>query len=345
MNDLNLENHNNKNIPLLEVKNLVQHFKGRRESLVDFVPPKVKAVRGVSFKLKPLDTLGLVGESGCGKSTVALSVLRIHKPTSGEVFLDGMNIGLLKKNELRILRKRIQMVLQDPLSSLSPRKTIRESVIEPLKVHKIGTKIDQDNLVKKLFNQVGLDENLGNNFPHQLSGGQNQRVLIARALTLNPDLLILDEAVSALDVSVQAQILNLLKDLQREFGLAYLFISHDLAVVKQICDRIAVMYLGEIVEENNTSEIFENPQHPYTKSLISAVPKIDFSEGSNNNHIVLVGDVPGPYDIFEGCPFMRRCTIGKDRDICLREKPKLSLSPDHKGYVSCHFAGEEIPVI
>jgi oligopeptide/dipeptide ABC transporter ATP-binding protein len=343
MKELKVENHNNESLPLLEVKNLVQHFEGRRESLANFVPPKVKAVRGISLKLKPLDTIGLVGESGCGKSTVALTVLGILKPTSGEIFFDGKNISLLKKNELRKLRMRIQMVLQDPLSSLSPRKTIRESVIEPMEVHKIGTKIDQDNRFKKIFNQVGLDENLGYNFPHQLSGGQNQRVSIARALTLNPDLLILDEAVSALDVSVQAQILNLLKDLQREFGLAYLFISHDLAVVKQICDRIAVMYLGEIVEENSTSEIFENPQHPYTQSLISAIPKIDFSEGSNDKQIVLLGDVPSPYDTFEGCPFRKRCAIGRDKDLCLREKPKLSVSSNFKGYVSCHFAGEEIP--
>jgi oligopeptide/dipeptide ABC transporter ATP-binding protein len=232
------------------------------------------------------------------------------------------------------------MVMQDPLSSLSPRKRIRTSILEPLDVHAIGTKAERQDRVDYLLERVGLDTSIGRKLPHQLSGGQNQRVAIARALALSPDLLILDEAVAALDVSVQAQIINLLKELQRDLGLSYLFISHDLAVVKQMCERVAVMYLGRIVEENTSDALFARPQHPYTTALLSAIPLPDPIKEAQREQIVLVGDVPSPSDLPEGCAFRQRCPVGRNREICLQTEPDLAIAPTGSGLAACHFAGE-----
>jgi len=326
--------------PLLEVNDLVQHFPGRRERIRDLRPEPIQAVRGVSFALETGRTLGLVGESGCGKSTVALSVLRLHEPTSGEIYFDGTDVRSLGGGELRRMRRRIQMVMQDPLSSLSPRKRIRTSILEPLDVHGIGTMAERQERVDYLLERVGLDTAIGRKLPHQLSGGQNQRVAIARALALSPDLLILDEAVAALDVSVQAQIINLLKELQRDLGLSFLFISHDLAVVKQMCDRVAVMYLGTIVEENTSAALFAAPQHPYTTALLSAIPVPDPIKEAEREQIVLIGDVPSPSDIPEGCAFRQRCPVGRDRPACREAEPELVEASVGSGLAACHFSGE-----
>ncbi len=328
--------------PLLEVTELVQEFPGRRERFRDLRPDPIRAVRGVSFAVDAGETVGLVGESGCGKSTVALSVLRLHEPTSGQIRFDSVDVRTLGREDLRRLRRRIQMVLQDPLSSLSPRKRIRTSVLEPLDVHGIGTRSERQERVDYLLDRVGLDPGIGLKLPHQVSGGQNQRVAIARALSLSPDLLILDEAVAALDVSVQAQIINLLKELQRDMGLAFLFISHDLAVVKQMCDRVAVMYLGRVIEQNTSEGLFASPQHPYTASLISAIPVPDPIKEARREQIVLTGDVPSPSAIPEGCAFRQRCPVGRDRDICRQSDPDLVLGPMGSGMVACHFAGEPV---
>lgn len=328
--------------PLLVVRDLVQHFPGRRESLSDLTPEPVRAVRGVSFSLSEGETLGLVGESGCGKSTVALSVLRIHEPTSGSVRFDGEDMGSVNRHDLRMMRRRAQMVMQDPLSSLSPRKPVRASVQEPLDIHRIGSRRERQQRVDHLFERVGLSPELGVKLPHQLSGGQNQRVAIARALALNPRLVVLDEAISALDVSVQAQIINLLRELQRESGLAYLFISHDLAVVRQMCDRVAVMYLGKIVEENRATDLFDDPMHPYTRALMSAIPNPDPESEAGRKQIVLSGDVPSPSQVPVGCAFKQRCPIGSDRDVCGETEPSLNAAPVGGGRVACHFAGEPI---
>lgn len=327
---------------LLEVVDLVQHFPGRRESIRQIKAPPIQAVRGVSFSVRAGESLGLVGESGCGKSTVALSVLRSHEATSGSVVFDGIDVRKLRREELRKLRKRIQVVLQDPVSALSPRKRVMKSLLEPLEVHGIGTPAERVELVNSLLERVGLDPSFAEKLPHQLSGGQSQRICIARALTLNPELLVLDEAVASLDVSIQAQIINLLKELQREFGLAFLFISHDLAVVKQMCDRIAVMYLGEIVEENSSSGLFESPQHPYTRALLSAIPDPDPVKEASRPQIVLTGDVPSPTQVPSGCPFRPRCPVGRDREICATTPPPLVRAPTGQGRVACHFAGETV---
>jgi oligopeptide/dipeptide ABC transporter ATP-binding protein len=320
---------------LLEVADLVQAFPGRRERVFQFRPDPVLAVRGVNFNIRAGDTLGLVGESGCGKSTVALSILRLLEPTSGRVVFDGVDVGSLGARELRRLRKRVQMVLQDPLSSLSPRRTARASVREPLDIHSVGTLQEREERVDELLERVGLDRALADKYPSQLSGGQNQRVSIARALTLSPDLLILDEAVAALDVSVQAQIINLLNELQDELNLAFLFISHDLAVVKQMCDRVAVMYLGKIVEENSADRLFADPKHPYTKALLSAIPIPDPAVEACREQIVLSGDVPSPTDAPAGCAFRTRCPVGRDEEICATSSPDLIESG--RGLVACHF--------
>lgn len=309
---------------LLEVRNLVKHFPVENSDDV------VQAVDNVSFDIFAGETLGLVGESGCGKSTVGRCLLRLHEPTSGEVRFEGRNIVGLPNREMQALRREMQIIFQDPYASLNPRLSIRSIIAEPLKIHGIGTKAEQNAKVEDLLARVGLDPKYADRYPHEFSGGQRQRLGIARALALNPKLIICDEPVSALDVSVQAQVVNLLQELQQEFGLTYLFISHGLAVVEHISDRVAVMYLGKIVEVCDAAELYENPLHPYTKALLSAIPIPD--PKIKRERIVLKGDVPTPIDPPSGCRFRTRCPIAVEE--CSTIDPELrELSLGH--YAAC----------
>ncbi|MFZ1699386.1 MAG: dipeptide ABC transporter ATP-binding protein [Pyrinomonadaceae bacterium] len=305
---------------LLKVRNLVKHFP------VDGSDDLVLAVDDVSFDIRQGETLGLVGESGCGKSTVGRCLLRLHEPTSGEVWFEARNIVDLPHRELQLLRRQMQIIFQDPYASLNPRLSIRSIVAEPLKIHKIGNKAEQSERVADLLRRVGLDPDYADRFPHEFSGGQRQRIGIARALALNPKLIICDEPVSALDVSVQAQVVNLLQELQEEFGLTYLFISHGLAVVEHISDRVAVMYLGKIVEICDAAELYSNPLHPYSQALLSAIPLPDPTR--KRERIVLTGDVPTPINPPSGCRFRTRCPIAIDE--CSTVEPELrELEPGH----------------
>src|ERR1043166_6432837 len=306
--------------PLLEVRHLVKHFP------VENSDDLVRAVDDVSFRLTQGETLGLVGESGCGKSTVGRCLLRLIEPTSGEVKFENGNIVDLSHNEMQKLRLEMQIIFQDPYASLNPRLSIRSIVAEPLVIHKIGNKADQNARVADLLQRVGLDPKYADRYPHEFSGGQGQRIGIARALALNPKLIICDEPVSALDVSVQAQVVNLLQDLQEEFGLTYLFISHGLAVVEHISDRVAVMYLGKIVEICDAIELYANPLHPYTQALLSAIPIPD--PKVKRERIVLKGDVPTPIDPPSGCRFRTRCPLAIEE--CAQVVPELrELAPSH----------------
>ena len=298
---------------LLQIRHLVKHFP------VDNSDDVVQAVDDVSFHITTGETLGLVGESGCGKSTVGRCLLRLHEPTSGEVVFQGKNIIGLPNNEMQKLRREMQIIFQDPYASLNPRLSIRSIIAEPLKIHRIGGKAEQNERVADLLQRVGLDPKYADRYPHEFSGGQRQRIGIARALALNPKLIICDEPVSALDVSVQAQVVNLLQELQDEFGLTYLFISHGLAVVEHISDRVAVMYLGKIVEICDAGELYAMPLHPYTKALLSAIPVPDPKH--KRERIVLKGDVPTPINPPSGCRFRTRCPIAIDD--CARIDPEL----------------------
>lgn len=298
---------------LLEVRNLVKHFP------VDNSDDVVQAVDDVSFNIIAGETLGLVGESGCGKSTVGKCLLRLHEPTSGEVLFEGKDIVGLPNREMQPLRREMQIIFQDPYASLNPRLSVRSIIAEPLKIHKIGDKASQNAKVEDLLSKVGLDPKYADRYPHEFSGGQRQRIGIARALALNPKLIICDEPVSALDVSVQAQVVNLLQELQDEFGLTYLFISHGLAVVEHISDRVAVMYLGKIVEICDADELYENPLHPYSQALLSAIPIPDPKH--KRDRIVLKGDVPTPINPPSGCRFRTRCPIAID--ACSHVDPEL----------------------
>ena len=290
------------------------------------------AVDGVSFEIEPGKTFGLVGESGCGKSTTALSVLRLVEPTSGSVELNGVDICQLSENDLRNYRRHMQIIFQDPYSSMNPRTTAGEIIRTPLRILKIGTQKEQHERVEELLGLVGLRPEQKNLYPHQFSGGQRQRICVARALAPNPDFIVCDEPVSALDVAIQSQILNLLARLQQEFGLTYLFISHDMAVVQHICDEIAVMYLGRIVEKADRRSLFLDVQHPYTKALLAAVPTTD--NNSKLSFVSLKGDVPSPMDPPSGCHFHTRCPMAETR--CSKEIPKLrQVLPNH--WVACHL--------
>ncbi len=286
-------------VPLVDVRHLVKHFPVENSDLL------VRAVDGVSFDIEAGETLGLVGESGCGKSTVGRCLLRLIEPTAGEVFFEGSDIVGLSPGELRALRREMQIIFQDPYSSLNPRLSIASIISEPLKIHGIGDRREMADRVADLMKKVGLDPKYANRYPHEFSGGQRQRIGIARALALNPKLIVCDEPVSALDVSVQAQVVNLLQDIQDEFGLTYLFISHGLAVVEHISNRVAVMYLGKIVEICDASELYELPLHPYSKALLSAIPVPNPKQ--KRERIVLKGDVPTPIDPPSGCRFRTRC--------------------------------------
>ncbi|MBX7054949.1 MAG: dipeptide ABC transporter ATP-binding protein [Pyrinomonadaceae bacterium] len=305
---------------LVDVRKLVKHFP------VEDSDDVVQAVDDVSFDIIAGETLGLVGESGCGKSTVGRCLLRLHEPTSGEVLFEGKNTIGLPHSEMQTLRREMQIIFQDPYASLNPRLSIRSIISEPLKIHRIGSRGEQDERVADLLKKVGLDPKYADRYPHEFSGGQRQRIGIARALALNPKLIICDEPVSALDVSVQAQVVNLLQDLQDEFGLTYLFISHGLAVVEHISDRVAVMYLGKIVEICEARELYEMPLHPYTKALLSAIPLPDPTQ--KRERIVLTGDVPTPINPPSGCRFRTRCPLAIDD--CASVAPELrEITPGH----------------
>ncbi|GAB6084901.1 ABC transporter ATP-binding protein [Alkaliphilus crotonatoxidans] len=316
---------------LLEVRNLKKHFNTKKGLL--------HAVDGVNFFINKGETLGLVGESGCGKSTTGRVVLRLLEATEGEIIFEGKNILQYNKEQMREMRKEMQIVFQDPFASLNPRMSVSEIIAEPLVVNKIyRNKKDMQNRVRELMETVGLAERLINAYPHELDGGRRQRIGIARALALKPKFIVQDEPVSALDVSIQAQILNLMDNLQKEFGLTYLFISHDLSVVKHVSDRIAVMYLGKIVELSDYQSMFKNPLHPYTQALLSAipVPRIDVKR----ERIILEGDVPSPINPPEGCRFYGRCRYRQD--ICKEKTPELRDMGEDK-YVACHFTGNLKP--
>ncbi|WP_043836585.1 MULTISPECIES: ABC transporter ATP-binding protein [unclassified Amycolatopsis] len=325
--------------PILSVRELVKHFPVRTGVLFKRTIGQVKAVDGVSFDLQPGETLGVVGESGCGKSTLAQVLMRLEEPTGGSATFEGRDLFKLRGAELRRMRREIQIVLQDPYTSLNPRMTVGDIVGEPFEIHTdVAPKGSRAKKVQELLEVVGLNPEHVNRYPHQFSGGQRQRIGIARALALRPKVIICDEPVSALDVSIQAQVMNLLGELQGEFGLSYVFIAHDLSVVRHLSTRVAVMYLGKIVEIGTEDEIYERPSHPYTQALLSAVPVADPAVRGQRQVIRLEGDVPSPIDPPSGCRFRTRCW--KAADICATEVPKLE--PRTDGHLSaCHFAEEK----
>ena len=322
---------------ILEVRDLVKHYPVTRGVLFKKIIGHVKAVDGVSFDLRQGETLGVVGESGCGKSTLARVVMNLDKPTGGSVNYKGRNIFSLRPAEQRRLRRQIQLVMQDPYTSLNPRMTVGDLIGEPFEIHpEVAPKGSRRGQVRELLDVVGLNPEHINRYPHQFSGGQRQRIGIARALALRPEIIVCDEPVSALDVSIQAQVMNLLDRLQKEFGLSYIFIAHDLSVVRHLSDRVAVMYLGKIVETGSDTEIYERPTHPYTQALLSAVPVPDPKSRETKAVIRLTGDVPSPVDPPSGCRFRTRCW--KAQDICAREEPLLVVRERSDHPSACHFA-------
>jgi oligopeptide/dipeptide ABC transporter ATP-binding protein len=321
---------------LLEVRNLEKHFPVRG-GLLRRVVAQVKAVDGVSFTLGTGQTLGLVGESGCGKSTLGRAILQLQKPTGGQVILEGEDLTAAGPERMLEMRREMQIIFQDPFASLSPRRTVAQTIREPLDVHRIGTPAERERKVEELLQVVGMRTAVLDRYPHEFSGGQRQRIGIARALALNPKLIVADEPVSALDVSVRAQVLNLIAKLQREHGIAFLFISHDLSVVEHVSDHVGVMYLGKLVEMAPAKEIYRDPRHPYTQALLSAVPVPDPKRKSRR--IVLTGDVPSPMNPPPGCPFHKRCP--KVMDICSKVVPPVvdvgTAERPHR--VACHLHG------
>jgi oligopeptide/dipeptide ABC transporter ATP-binding protein len=322
--------------PLLEVKDLVMHFPVRSRGVITRTVGHVKAVDGVSFTVQAGQALGLVGESGSGKTTTGRLITRLQRPTSGQILFEGQDIAQASPRELRPLRRDIQMIFQDPYTSLNPRQTVGEIVGAPLAIHKLVPSNKRLARVQELLEFVGLNPEHYNRYPHEFSGGQRQRIGIARAITLQPKLLVADEPVSALDVSIQAQVINLMQDLQREFNIAFLFIAHDLSIVRHFCPEIAVMYLGKIVEKAPREDLYDHPKHPYTKALLSAVPNIEQAIlGGRRERIRLSGDVPSPINPPSGCRFRTRCW--KAQDVCATTEPLLARVGAGADEAACHF--------
>ncbi|MDP1715183.1 MAG: dipeptide ABC transporter ATP-binding protein [Anaerolineales bacterium] len=320
---------------LLHVENLVKHFPITKGILLQKQVGAVHAVDGVSFDIYQGETLGLVGESGCGKSTTGRTILQLYRPTSGTVNFDGVDLVALKGEELRRMRRKMQMIFQDPYASLNPRMTVGEIVGEPLVVHRVANQKEIQERVSNLLEVVGLNAGFANRYPHEFSGGQRQRIGVARSLALQPSFIVCDEPISALDVSIQAQVVNLLEDLQNQFNLTYLFIAHDLSMVRHISDRVAVMYLGIIIELADRDTLYLNPLHPYTQALLSAVPIADPIADSKRKRVILQGDVPSPVNPPSGCRFRTRCPIAES--LCAESQPEFrELKPGH--FVACHFA-------
>ena len=316
---------------LVKVENLKMHFPIYR-GVIQRKVGSVRAVDGVSFKINKGETLGLVGESGCGKSTTGRTILQLYKPTAGNIYYEDVDLTKLRSEEMRMMRKNIQMIFQDPYASLNPRMTIRDIIAEPLVAFGTASGKEIDDRVRTLMNLVKLDPDFMLRYPHEFSGGQRQRIGIARALANNPTFVVCDEPISALDVSIQAQVINLFEDLQSEFNLTYLFIAHDLSMVRHISNRVAVMYLGIIVELADRNEIYENPIHPYTKALLSAIPVADPEYYETRKRIVLEGDVPSPVNPPSGCRFRTRCPIAED--FCGQSRPEFKeVSPGH--FIEC----------
>ncbi|MDU0813335.1 ABC transporter ATP-binding protein [Bacillus siamensis] len=319
---------------ILELKDVKKYFP-IRSGFFQRKVGDIKAVDGVSFSLKRGETLGIVGESGCGKSTAGRTMIRLYKPTDGRILFKGQDISGLSEEKLRkSVRKNIQMVFQDPFASLNPRKTLRSIIKEPFQTHHMYSMRERNERVEELLAKVGLHPSFANRYPHEFSGGQRQRIGIARALTLNPELIIADEPVSALDVSIQAQVINLMEELQEEFNLTYLFISHDLSVVRHISDRVGVMYLGKMMELTDKHELYDNPLHPYTQALLSSVPVTRKKDAVKRERIILKGELPSPANPPKGCVFHTRCPMAKP--ICKEQIPAFEeAAPGH--YVACHL--------
>ncbi len=328
--------------PLLRINGLVKHFPLKQGIVVQRTVGHVQAVDNVSFELHRGETLGLVGESGCGKSTVSKLIMALEKPTAGQILYQGRDVASMSRKELKDYRRQVQIIFQDPYSSLNPRMTVGDIVAEAWEVHKdVVPDKERRGRAKELLERVGLNPDFVNRYPHQFSGGQRQRIGIARALALQPEVIVCDEPVSALDVSVQAQVINLLEDLQNEFGLSYLFIAHDLSIVRHLSDRIAVMYLGKVVESGLGEEVYSEPAHPYTQALLSAVPVHEPALRNAKERIELTGDVPSPANPPSGCRFRTRCW--KAADICAEQEPELV--DRGQGHPSaCHFA-ESVEIV
>lgn len=322
---------------LLEIKNLKKYFPiygGLMGNKVEYL----KAVDGVSFQIRRGETLGLVGESGCGKSTIGRTIIRLYDITDGEIIYDGTELGRLKQKEMRSYRKRMQMIFQDPYASLNSRMTVGDIIGESLDIHNLSRGAERQNRINELLDRVGLVKDHANRYPHEFSGGQRQRIGIARSLAVSPDFIICDEPISALDVSIQAQVVNMLEDLQKEFGLTYLFIAHDLSMVKHISDRIGVMYLGKLVELADADDLYKNPNHPYTQALLSAIPIADPNVAKANKRIILEGDVPSPLNPPSGCRFRTRCSHASG--ICAEVEPILmDIGGGHMS--ACHLSSQK----
>jgi oligopeptide transport system ATP-binding protein len=320
---------------ILNVDNLVKYFPIMRGIILQKQVAAVHAVDDVSFNIRRGETLGLVGESGCGKSTTGRTILQLYRPTSGSVIFDGVDLVKLQGEDLRKMRRKMQMIFQDPYASLNPRMTVGEIVGEPLAIHKIANTKEINERVEQLLQLVGLNPAFANRYPHEFSGGQRQRIGVARALSLQPSFIVCDEPISALDVSIQAQVVNLLEDLQQQFNLTYLFVAHDLSMVRHISDRVAVMYLGVIVELASRDEVYYHPLHPYTQALLSAVPIPDPVADAKRKRTILQGDVPSPVNPPSGCRFRTRCPIAEP--VCAENRPEFrEIQPGH--FVACHFA-------